>query len=173
MTENNNNQLCVCGELSCTGCSCSTDCSFSPGHTDGTIATDPLAALIEAAIGLLDNLASNEYYDDREQEPTYGQVYPDVRRLNATIAYAQRKRKATEESLQHVLTEQATLQQAALAHLKQIRSQLFTLSEVIMEKPQVGESINGSNPDNGGTVVLSVFKVAGGGMIAIDTSYLL
>jgi hypothetical protein len=83
-------QLCVCGELSCKGCSCGTDCPFSPGHTSGTIATEPILALIEAAKRLLNGLASNEYYDDRELEPTSGQVYPDVRRLNATIAYVEK-----------------------------------------------------------------------------------
>src|SRR5262245_42616667 len=93
MTENNTTQVCVCGEPSCSGCSCGTACSFTPGHINGTIATDPLAALIEAAKGLLDSLATNEYYDDREQEPTYGQVYSDVRRLNATIAYAEQYRQ--------------------------------------------------------------------------------
>ena len=93
MTENQTTQLCICGEPSCAGCSCGTACSFAPGHTDGTMATDPFAALIEAARGLLDSLASNEYSDDREQEPTYGQLYPDVRRLNATLAYAEQYRQ--------------------------------------------------------------------------------
>lgn len=90
MLTNDTTQLCVCGEPSCPGCSCGTDCSFAPGHPNGTVATDPLMALIEAARSLLNGLASNEYYDDRETEPTHGQVYPDIRRLNATIAWAER-----------------------------------------------------------------------------------
>jgi hypothetical protein len=80
MTENHASQLCVCGEPSCSGCSCGTDCAFLPGHTDGTIAIEPMSALIEAARSLLGGLTSNG-----------SQVsHPDVRRLNATIAYVEK-----------------------------------------------------------------------------------
>jgi hypothetical protein len=147
MLENNTIQLCVCGEPSCSGCSCGAACSFLPGHTDGTVATDPLRALIEAARKLLDNLASNGYcYSNREQESTYG----DVRRLNATLAYAERNQK-----------EIHTVQP------------LLTQSKATIEKPMEGESISVSDPGSGADVTLSVFKVSGGGIIAIDTSYLI
>ncbi len=94
MVKSNDGERCVCGEPSCSGCGCGTDCPFLPGHPDGTHATEPLSALIEAARGLLNNLATNEYYNDHEQEPTCGQVYPDVRRLHATLAYALQHQQA-------------------------------------------------------------------------------
>jgi hypothetical protein len=146
MLENNTTQLCVCGEPSCPGCSCGIDCSFLPGHTDGTVATDPLTSLIEAVRELLGNLASNYH----EQGPEYGQVHPDVRRLNATIAYAEQNRKQIGTAVRSLLTQ----------------------SKTTIEKPMEGESINVSDPESGVPVTLSVFKVAGGGIIAIDTSYL-
>jgi len=92
-----------------------------PGHPDGTHATEPLSALIEAARGLLNNLATNEYYNDHEQEPTCGQVYPDVRRLHATLAYALQHQQALDPGAHRLPDEQVNHLQEALAHLEQAR----------------------------------------------------
>jgi hypothetical protein len=56
-------------------------------YGNGSLATEHLASLIEAAEDLISNMMeSGEVYDDHEQEETYGQLYPDVQRLMASIA---------------------------------------------------------------------------------------
>ncbi len=84
--------LCVCHEPTCQGSPTGTTCLFSPGLTFGTGATEPLAALIEAVGELLANLTEADLVtNDHKQELEYGELYPDIRRLYATLAFARQR----------------------------------------------------------------------------------
>lgn len=99
MTTSDGEDVCICGEPSCPGCDCGTECPYAPGHPEGTKATEPLQSLIEASETLIANMyEGGEAYNDHEQEETSFQLYPDVRRLNATIALA-KKHLAEQESV--------------------------------------------------------------------------
>jgi hypothetical protein len=81
---------CICGEPGCPGAAADQEhCPFAPGHAEGTRATRPLAALVEAVKELLDGLyETGEVYDGQTLSPTYGHLSPGARRVNAALALA-------------------------------------------------------------------------------------
>jgi hypothetical protein len=82
-------QLCVCQEPTCPGNEFGKTCPYLPMNEEGVKSLDPLTALIEVVEPLLEDLhEAGLDTNDHEQEEEYGELYPDVRRLYATIAYA-------------------------------------------------------------------------------------
>ena len=89
---------CICREPKCSGCDCGAECSFAPGHEDGTNAETPIEALIEAAEGILDAMEDRgETINESEDRLDY-----DVRRLYATIGWVKREQEKREQKIQNI-----------------------------------------------------------------------